>query len=70
LQQMVGHDHERDARGIGACAEENAGLVQEALARWQGATFVGRGREKGMIDDRVGRVGEFTRIAQNGVDLC
>ena len=69
LQQMVGRDHQRDACGIGARAEEDGCLVQEALARRQGATFVGLGREKRVIDDRVGRVREFGRIAQNGVDL-
>jgi hypothetical protein len=28
---MVGGDHQRDACGIGARAEEDGGLVQEAL---------------------------------------
>lgn len=42
-QDVIRRDHKRDARRIGARTEKDASLVQKALARWQGATLVGRG---------------------------
>ena len=59
----------RDASRVCACAKQDAGFVQEALARRQRAALVSLRREKGMVDDWVGSERKLRRVAEDTIDL-